>query len=258
MFEYIEDLDLRKKATDEFNSNLDAIKVDFGKQITVEVEKATSGIKANHDKLLDEKKKLQEKFKGITDPEEALKALSLVNDNEDFRMLKDGKFEEVIAKRLSTATQEFETKITELNDKLSSNEMTATKYKSLFADTVRDLRIKEAALATGIFPNALDDILNKGRNIFSVSDDEVSVEARDSKGHLRKTTDDKILTVDAWIESLRKTSPHYWPQSKGGGLNPGTDSNDLNAMIADAAKSGNTKLFRELRAKQKKMVSESK
>lgn len=255
MFEYIENLELREKATQEFNAGLDAIKVDFTKQIGVEVEKATSGIKANHDKLLDEKKKLAEKFKGITDPEEALKALALVNDNEDFRMLKDGKFEEVIAKRLSTATQEFETKIVELTDKLSNHEMTAVKYKSLFADTVRDLRIKEAAIATGIYPAALADILNKGIGIFSVADDETSVEARDSKGHLRKTTDDKILTVDAWIESLRKTSPHYWPQSKGGNLIPGGDPNDMAAMIADAAKNGNTKLFRELRVKQKALKS---
>jgi hypothetical protein len=251
MFEYIENLELRQKATDEFNASIDSIKVDFSKQINIEVEKATSGIKANHDKLLDEKKKLQEKFKGITDPEEALKALSLINDNEEFRMIRDGKFEDVIQKRLSSVSTEYETKIAELNDKLSNHEMTATKYTSLFKDTVRDLRVKEAAIAAGVRPSAIDDILNKGRNVFTVADDEKSVEARDSKGHLRKTADDKILNVDLWIDSLRKTSPHYWPESKGGNLSSGGDQNDLQAMIDDAAKRGDSDLYRKLRAKQR-------
>lgn len=251
MFEFIEDVELRQKATDEYNASIDSVKVDFSKKIETEVAKATEGLKINHDKLLDEKKKLQEKFKGITDPEEALAALAMINDNEDFKMIKDGKFEEVIAKRLSAVTTEHEQQLADLKAKLENHEMSATKYKSLFTDHTRDLRIKEAALAAGILPSALEDVMNKGRNIFTVGEDEKSVEARDANGKLRKTEDDKILTVDLWVDSLKKTSIHYWPPSKGGNLNPGGDPNDLSEQIADAAKSGNQKLFRELRAKQK-------
>lgn len=251
MFEYIEDLEVRQKAIDDYQASVDSIKVDTQKQIQIEITKATEGLKVNHDKLLDEKKKLQEKFKGITDPEEALKALAMINDNEDFRMMKDGKFEEVIAKRISSVTTEHEEKVKALKDQLDNLEMSSTKYKSLYTDHTRDLRIKEAALLAGILPSALEDVLNKGRSLFKVGDDEKSVEARDSNGKLRKTEDDKILTVEAWVESLKKTSIHYWPASKGGNLNPGGDPNDLNEQIAEAAKNQDQTLFRKLRAKQK-------
>jgi hypothetical protein len=251
VFEYIEDLEVRQKAIDDYQASVDSIKVDTQKQIQIEITKATEGLKVNHDKLLDEKKKLQEKFKGITDPEEALKALAMINDNEDFRMMKDGKFEEVIAKRISSVTTEHEEKVKALKDQLDNLEMSSTKYKSLYTDHTRDLRIKEAALLAGILPSALEDVLNKGRSLFKVGDDEKSVEARDSNGKLRKTEDDKILTVEAWVESLKKTSIHYWPASKGGNLNPGGDPNDLNEQIAEAAKNQDQTLFRKLRAKQK-------
>jgi len=251
VFEYIEDPDLRQKAIDDYTKSIDGVKVEMKTELEKLVAESTSALKANHDRLLDEKKKLQEKFKDIKDPEEALKALQLINGNEEFQMIRDGKFEEVIQKRVSSATQQFEEDIKALNSKAENGEMTAVKYKSLYSDTVRDLELRRAAANAKVLPEAMEDVLNKGRQLFHIGDDEKTVESRDASGKLREIAG-KVMTPDNWIESLKKTSPHYWPGSVGGKLNPGfSTANDLDDQIAAAAKSGDSALFRELRDKQK-------
>lgn len=255
MFDFIEDPVARQKAIDEHNAGIDNIKVDTQNLIKTEVEKATSGLKQNHDKLLDEKKKLQERFKDIKDPDEALAALAMLNDNPDLKLIKEGKLEEVISKRVSESSAEFEERIKTLSDQLNEKELSSTRYQSLFTDTVRDMRLKEAAITAGVLPTAIVDILNRGKEIFTVAEDERNVEARDKNGKLKKINDTTILTAEVWIETLRKDSPHFWPQSKGANLNPGKEASDLEAQIAEAAANKNTKLFRELRNKQKALGS---
>lgn len=255
-FDYIEDPDLRQKAIDEFNLSLETERDTFKTTLQTEIDKATLGLKTSHSKLLDEKKKLQERFKDITDPEEALKALQLINENEEMRMLRDGKFEDVIQRRLSNVTTQHEETVKELNTKLEMHEINSTKYKSMYSDLVIDNNLRRAAVAAGILPAAMEDVLNKGRSLFSVAEDERSVESRDDKGKLRKTDEDKVLTPENWVESLKRTSPHYWPSSKSANFTPGEggSADDLEAQIQAAAKEGNSALFRALREKQKKLA----
>jgi len=255
-FDYIEDPDLRQKAIEEYNSSIEEEKKNFNTTLQSEIDKATSGLKASHSKLLDEKKKLQERFQGITNPEEALQALKLISENEEMQMLRDGKFEDVIQRRLSTKLTEFEEQTKELNTKLEMHEISSTKYKTMYADLVIDNNIRRAASKAGVLPAAMEDVLNKGRNLFSVAEDEKSVESRDHNGKLRKTEDEKVLTPENWIENLKKTSPHYWPASQSAGFIPGGgggSADDLEVRIQAAATAKNTKLFRELREQQKKM-----
>jgi len=256
-FDYIEDLDLRQKAVDEFNTSLETEKATFNTSLQSEIDKATSGLKASHSKLLDEKKKLQERFQGITNPEEALQALKLISENEEMQMLRDGKFEDVIQRRLSTKLTEFEDSTRELNTKLEMHEISSTKYKTMYADLIIDNNLRKAASKAGVLSAAMDDVLNKGRNLFSVADDEKSVESRDHNGKLRKTEDEKVLTPENWVDSLKRTSPHYWPASQSANFVPGGggSADDLEVRIQAAATAGNTKLFRELRDQQKKMQS---
>ena len=253
-FDFIEDPDLKQKVVDEFNAGLESVKSETTKLIQTEVEKATSGLKASQQKLLDEKKKLQDKYKDITDPEEALRAIQLISGNEEVRLLAEGKFDEVVQRRLSTATAQFEEQLTELKTKHENSEMSAVKYKSMYNDLVTDNSLRQAATKAGVLPAAMEDILNKGRQLFSVAEDERTVESRDAKGNLRKTDDEKILTPENWIEGLKRTSPHYWPASRSAEFTPGPGGgDDLEAQIQAAAKSGNQPLYRQLREKQKKL-----
>jgi hypothetical protein len=249
-FEFIEDPELRAKAEADLNTTVEKLKTELQSDFTKQID----GLKKNHDLLLDEKKKLQERFKGITNPEEAMKALKLVTENDEVRLLAEGKFDEVVAKRVSAALGEHEEVLKGLNDKLSNTEMNATKYRSMYQDTVRDIAIRQAGAAAKVQPSAMEDLLRRGRDMFTVGEDEVSVEARDKNGKLIKTEDDKVLTVALWIEGLKKIAPHLWPQSVSGDFVPGGGSaDDLEEQIQNAARKGDSVLYRKLREKQKKM-----
>lgn len=253
-FDFITDPVLKEQAESELNSALESTKAEIQKTIETEVNKATENLKKSQQKILDEKKKLQDKYKDITDPEEALRALQLITGNEEVRLLAEGKFDEVVQRRVSNITAQHEEAIQELSTKFENSEMTRTKYQSMYNDLVIDNSLRQAAVKAGILPAALEDVLNKGRQLFSVGEDEKTVESRDANGKLRKTDDEKILTPENWIEGLKRTSPHYWPLSRSAEFGPGaTGGDDLEAQIQAAAKSGNQTLYRQLREKQKKL-----
>ncbi len=123
-------------------------------------------------------------------------------------------------------------------------------YEGLYKTKMVEDALRDAAVEAKIRPEAITDVLLHGRNIFSLSEDG-SIEARDAENKLRKTIDDKVLTTSNWIEGLKKSSPHYWPGSKGAGAEGGGGGgDDLAGAIQRAADSGNHTEYRRLRKKQ--------
>lgn len=256
-FDFITDPEQRAKAEAEMNAALEKTKSELESSINSKIEEATAGLRNSQQKLLDEKKKIQEKYKDITDPDEALRALQLISGNEEVKLLAEGKFDEVVQRRLSKKMEEHEQSMIDLQGKFDTSEMNRVKYKSMYDELLVEIALKNAAVKAGVLPTALEDILNKGRKIFSVnSEDEVTVEARDKNGNLRKIEDDKVLDPDNWINSLKTTSPHYWAGSKSADFTPGGGGgDDLDAQIAAAARAGDHAKFRKLRDKQRKIKS---
>jgi hypothetical protein len=251
MFDFIEDKAVREQAEGILTTQLDEIKAGIPDLITAGVTEATAGLKANHDKLLDEKKKLQETYKDITDPEKALEALKLITENDEMRLLSEGKFDEVIEKRLSDSTAIHEAAISDLTEQNISAVTRADKYQSLFETKVIEDTIREAAIGAKVLPHALKDALLQAKAVFTIAEDG-SVEARDAKGKLIKVDDDKILTPTLWVEMNKKSSPHWWPASEGGDLNPGEDYESIDAQMKRAASKGDTDLYRKLKIKKQK------
>lgn len=251
MFDFIEDPIVREQAEAAHKSSVEEIQTGLDEKIAASVTEATKGLKINHDKLLDEKKKLQETYKDITDPQEALDALKLINENEDMRMLKDGKFEEVIQKRVSVLQTDHEAQIMELSTNIKESKQVADKYKTLYENKSIEDTLREAAIGAKVLPHALKDALLQGKAVFSISEDG-TVEARDEKGKLVKV-EDKILTPTLWVEMNKKSSPHWWPPSEGGDLNPGEDYESIDAQMRRASAKGDTDLYRRLRDKKKKI-----
>jgi len=122
-------------------------------------------------------------------------------------------------------------------------------YKTLYESKVIDDGIRAEATKAGVRSEALSDVLLRGRGVFSL-DDKKQIEARDSEGKLAKTVDDKVLTTKNWIEGLKESSPHYWPNSEGAGAHGSSSVSDSDhtAKLKAAADSGNQAEYRRLRA----------
>ena len=248
-FSFIEDEALRAKVESAHNG----IVTDLNDKHTADLDEKLSGLKSKNTELLDEKKQVQAKLKAFEnfDMDAAKEAMDFLENNKDAQMIKDGKVDELIEKKTSQMRSDHEAVLSEMAGELKTIKAKADLYEGMYNTKMIDDGLREAAVEAKIRPEAIPDMLLKGRSIFSLAED-ASLEARDKDGRLRKTDDDKVLTPTNWIESLKKTSPHYWPASEGAGARGAGvgDESDMTAALARAASSGNMTEYRRLRKKQ--------
>ena len=248
-FDFIENDELREQAIEVYNSAITELKDKHKLQLDEEV----NGLKSKNTELLDEQKKVQRELKKLKeyDFDKANEAIAFLENNKDAQLIKDGKVDELIAKKVSQLESDHEAVLGEIKTQLKASTEHGQLYESLYKTKMVEDSLREAAIGAKVRPEAVGDILLHGRNIFSLAEDG-SVEARSSDGKLRKTIDDKVLTPTNWIEGLKKTSPHYWPDSVGAGARGGGagDDGDLTTALNRAAASGNMVEYRRLRKKQ--------
>ncbi len=223
--------------------------------VKTHVETAVQGLKAKNDELLAEKKAIQDKLKNFSDIEDPIKAreaLKFFQESTEAQMIKDGRTEELIQMKTAAFRADMDAKIKELENKEQAARQGETMYKSQYERKMVEDHLRSAAIKAGILPSAVDDVLLRGGNVFSLSVGG-EVEARDHENKLKQDKDGLILTSDKWIASLKESHPHYWPPSVGGGLGGpgGAADSDLHARLADLAAKGKVTEYKELRAKMK-------
>ena len=171
------------------------------------VEEDVSGLKANHDKLLREKKQLEQKYEGI-DPEKAKEALAESKKLESEKLLSRQKFDEVLAAR----QKEFDEKYTALENKFHgviSNNADKELQLKLIASGVREDRAEDLA------------IILKTKHIKFVEEN----------GQLTWRTADDTQTVelDKYIPSLKESKADYFKANGASGSGAsGSQSNNNN------------------------------
>ncbi len=253
-FTFIEDKDVREKVEDIHKLEVDELTINLTNKAKEDQEESEKGLKAKNAEILDEKKALQEQvklFDGI-DPEAATAAIEFHEKNKDAEFLKDGTIEDLIEKKTSTLKSDHEAAMTELNSNCTDASTQGTLYQTVYESKVIDDGIRAEAIKAGIRAEAIDDVLMRGRGVFSL-DDKKQIEARDSEGKLAKTKDDKVLTTKNWVEGLKDSSPHYWPNSEGAGAHGGDGGpdSDLTVKLKTAADKGDMVEYRRLRALKK-------
>lgn len=246
MFDFITDDTQREQAIEAHNKAVTELNDTFRVQLDEEV----SGLKSKNTELLDEKRNLQnslKKYDGF-DFDGAKEAMEFLQNNKDAQMIRDGKVDELIEKKTSQLRSDHEAAMQELTSNLSAAMDHGTRYEGMYKAKVIEDALREVALAKNVRPEAISDILMRGKTIFTLADD-LSLESRDTEGKLRKTTDEKVLTPSNWMEGLKETSPHYWPQSEGAGARSGGGAgDDIYAARIRAADAGDHAEYRRLDA----------
>jgi hypothetical protein len=255
LFDHIKDEDARKLAEEAHQAEIKATKDALMSDLEKQINEATEGLKNKNQELLNEKKKIQETLKNFEDidPEKAREALEFLETNTEAQLIKEGRIDELLEKRTSQLKSEHENILNELNQKLEEESKGRQTFENMYKNKMIEDGLRAAATQAKVRPEAIDDVILRGRREFSLAGDG-SIEARDKEGRLKKTLDDKILTPNNWIESLKKTHPHYWPESQGVGLRGrySSDPNDYNAALADAAGKNDLDSYRKLRSKGKR------
>jgi hypothetical protein len=226
------------------------------KAISAAVESATSGLKSKNDELLGKLSKSNDKLRafGDLDPEGIKTMMANFNQSEDAKLLSEGKFDELMEKKTDRIKAEYNDQINELSQKFEKTSESAAFYKQALEKKTIDDAVRNAALKENVLPQALDDVLRRAGDVFSINQDG-ELEARDSSGQLRKTEDGMLLKPENFVESLKKEAPHYWPQSVGVGASgnngKGYTDQDMALKLNELAKSGDQVAYRELRKKMK-------
>lgn len=257
-FSFIEDVELRGKLEAQYKQDQDAKKEETEALINQRLEEATSGLKNKVTELLSEKKNLQEKYREIKDPQAALDALKFLQEDEMAKLLKEGKFEEVIDRRTASLRGDYEAKITELDSTFKEVKERADSFENLYKTKVLQDGLREAAIKAKVRPEALPDVILRGTSVFNLGEDNHTLEARDAKGKLLMNSDGTaILTPDTWIQDLKKTARHFWPDNESARFSGNAgDLSDLDAAMVAAANRGDTAKYKELRAKRQKMTGQ--
>ncbi len=253
-FSFIEDADLREKAENVSKLEVDQLTIDLTNSAKTQVDTAVAGLKSKNAEILDEKKVLSDslkKFEGY-DPAEIKIASDFYAKNKDAEFLKDGTVEELIQQKTSQLTSDFEIQVNELTDNFNTAKEHGNMYQSLFEAKVIDDGVRDEAIKAGMLPTAIEDAVLRGRSVFSL-DENKQIEARDAQGSLAVTEDKKVLTTANWIDGLKTTSPHYWPQSEGAGAfgKTGVGETDAMAKRIAAAESGDVNAYRKQRDAKK-------
>ena len=185
------------------------------------------------------------------DPEKVKSMMEVIENNEEARLIAEGKHEEAWEKRLERVNAENCSKFDAMNKELEE-------FKGKYEEAVQresKLVIDQAATQTFVqergLETAVPDVLLRAQRTFKLEDG--TPIARDEHGASIRGADGP-LTVQEWVANLRVEAPHLFPQSKGAGAGGSGQSSpsDLEKRMRDAADSGDMEEYRRLRAEASK------
>lgn len=167
------------------------------------------------------KKKL-ERFDGI-DPDKVKGLLSKLENDEEAKLLAEGKLDEVVNRRIEKQRAELERQV---KDALTKSEQSELRAKN-FEQQVLDNHIRAAAAKAGLHQHAIEDALFRARTMFKLdaSGNATQFDA-DGEPILGKDGKSPYSPVE-WLEEMKEKAPHWYPAANtggGGGGNNGTNN----------------------------------
>lgn len=160
-------------------------------------------------------KDLAKKFEGL-DADELRKLLEKLGGDEEAQLIKAGKIDEVVTRRMEKANKAHAKAVEELQKEVEAANGRTSKY----SQRVLDNAVREAATKAGLHANAVDDALFRARTMFSLNEEGVVVQLKDNEVVMGK--DGKTpFSPGEWLESMKDTAPHWFPSSGTGGGAPG-------------------------------------
>ena len=219
--------------------------------IDAQVKLSEKGLKDKNEELLGKLKEVSataKEFEGL-DAKEVRNLMDKLAQNEDLKLIAEGKHEEVIQKRMERERAKFNSDIDarkqEIVELKASHETANNQIKSLLIDG----QAKDAFLKEGGREEALEDITFRARAYFTV--EEGNLVARDADGELHRGKDGPITAAE-WVSNLREGANHLFKDSKGSGGDGGggggnDDVSSLEAKALAAANSGDHAEYRRIR-----------
>lgn len=197
-----------------------------------------------------ELQRLQKQFEGI-DPEIVKKVFAQLDQDEEAKLIAEGKVNEVIQKRTEKMREEHARLLNAETTRANNAEAYANKFKQ----SVVQGQIVQAAVELEALPEATADIAFLAQSKF-VLDEEGKAVAVDESGEVVIGKDGKTpLSPKEWVESLREQKPYFWPKANGTGA-PGSTNTKGQVDILKADGSVNLTKLAQLRNDNPQLAKE--
>ncbi|EEB61241.1 MULTISPECIES: hypothetical protein [Pseudomonas syringae group] len=188
-------------------------------EIQAVIDQQVAGLKTKNAELLGSLRTTKTELEGFKTQFEGLDIdavkglLNKVGQDEETRLLAEGKLDEVITKRTERLRTDYDKQLAAEKTRADKAEAFAAKYSDkVLADSIR-----AAAIKAGALPEAAEDIILRARGTFKLSEDGEAI-ATDRDGEVVYGKDGKTpLSPLEWAESLRETATHLWPRAQGAG-----------------------------------------
>lgn len=194
-----------------FRLDLDGYEDPKGLKSALEKERAAARDAA---KML---KDFQKKYEGI-DPDKVKGLLSKLENDEEAKLLADGKIDEVVNRRIEKQRADLEKQV---KDALIRAEQAELRAKN-FEQRVLDNAIRFAASKAGLHPHAIEDALFRARTMFKLNEngDAVMYDGDEVKpGKDGKSP----YSPSEWLDEMKEKAPHWYPAMNSGGGGGGND-----------------------------------
>lgn len=204
--------------------------------LQAKIDEAVTGLKSKNAELIAKEKKLKEQvaqFDGV-DLEKIKNLQKQIAENEEMRLLSEGKLEEVVARRTENALKAKDSEIGAKDAKLTEYEKLLKKKEEKLAELVIDGQIREAYIALDYEPTALDYVLMEGRKVFVMDDKGIAI-PKDEHGNTIFGKDAKSpISAKEYLEGLVEKKPFLRKPSKGSG----TQGNSGSRTFGDLSSTG--------------------
>lgn len=195
---------------------------EVAKLIQNAVKEATSGLAANKDEILGEKKKLQEQLDAVAkqweglDPEAVRTIMSRLENDEETRLLAEGKTDEVIARRTERLQADHAKQVEKLQAALAERDEALNGATSKVKQLTVSHSLQKAASELGLIPSAIDDALARAMNVFQV-DDNGRLTVQENGATVYGKDGKSPMSPAEWLETMKEKAPHWFPAPTGGG-----------------------------------------
>jgi len=222
----------------------------FQEKLDAAVAEKVAGLKSNNQQLLEENREAK-RIKAALDKlggEEGVSKLSefqkkIAND-EILTLHSQGKHEEATHKITERLTLEHNAEKQTLSKTLEEKDLVISSQAEQLNKLIIDGETSREFVAEKGRDTALPDVMRRVREVFKVENGQAV--ARNEKGELVAGESGAPLNVKEYIQGLRKTAPHLFPESEGLDLKTGADGKGLTyeQRLSEAAKKGGAELRR--------------
>ena len=192
-------------------------------QVDGMVPKATvDDFRNNNIKLNKDLESLQSKLNGV-DIEEYNNLKLEKQKMADQELIDAGQLDKVLSERTERMRNDYDSKL-EIQSKLADEAIKkASDYEQEFNSMIVENKLKDAAVANGVRPEALPDVMARGRKVWKRTEgQEIAAFNGETPIYGKKSADP--LSVNEWFEELGDKAPHLFKSSSGSGATGGVGS----------------------------------